>query len=111
MIKEAKLLNYGTIYTETDDGPVLFANNLRHKPELDYLSRYNRNYIAHNLHAWNHSEDEYTLSNSIEHIIEAIRQNYSQTFIYLIIDNEVYEPINPSFINCKNAPAIGEYNE
>lgn len=109
-IKENKIAGYGFVYTETDDGPALFANNLQHKPELDYLSRYNRNYIAHNFNSWTHGGNEYTLSNVMECIIDTVR-HYGETYVYLVIDGKVYEPINPAFINCKNAPAIGEYNE
>lgn len=110
-IKEIEIPNYGTAYTETDDGPVLFANNLRYKPELDYLARYNRNYIAHNFNSWEQSGNEYTLSNNMEHMVKAVRHNYGETYVYLVIDGKVYEPINPVFLNCKNAPAIGEYHD
>lgn len=110
-IKEIKIPNYGTVYTETDDGPVLFTNNLRYKPELDYLARYNRNYIAHNYDAWNHCGNEYTLSNTMEHMVGAVKSKYGVTYVYLVIDGKVYEPINPVFLNCKKPPVIGEYHD
>ena len=109
-IKENNITGYGSIYTETDDGPALFANGLQRLPELDYLAKYNKNYIAHNFNSWTHGGNEYTLSNDMECMINAVR-HYGETYIYLVIDGEVYKPINPVFLNCKNAPAIGEYHD
>lgn len=109
-IKENNITGYGYVYTETDDGPALFANGLQRLPELDYLAKYNKNYIAHNFNSWTHGGNEYTLSNDMECMIDAVR-HYGETYVYLVIDGEVYKPINPVFLNCKNAPAIGEYHE
>lgn len=109
-IKENNIAGYGFVYTETDDGPALFANGLQRLPELDYLAKYNKNYIAHNFNSWTHGGNEYTLSNDMECMIDAVR-HYGETYVYLVIDGKVYKPINPVFLNCKNAPAIGEYHE
>lgn len=109
-IKENNIAGYGYVYTETDDGPALFANGLQRLPELDYLAKYNKNYIAHNFNSWTHGGNEYTLSNDMECMIDAVR-HYGETYVYLVIDGEVCKPINPVFLNCKNAPAIGEYHD
>lgn len=109
-IKENNIAGYGFIYAETDDGPALFANGLQRLPELDYLAKYNKNYIAHNFNSWTHGGNEYTLSNDMECMINAVR-HHGETYVYLVIDDEVYKPINPVFLNCKNAPTIGEYND
>ena len=109
-IKENNITGYGSVYAETDDGPALFANGLQRLPELDYLAKYNKNYIAHNFNSWTHGGNEYTLSNDMECMINAVR-HHGETYVYLVIDGEVYKPINPVFLNCKNAPTIGEYND
>lgn len=106
-ITETAVPGFGTIYSNSIDGPALMGSGLvRAKPELDYLAKYNKNFIMRNSDGGVY-DDTYVLSNNLECIIAELNSNYGMRSVYLVIDNHVVEPVNLIFIRCSDPPTIG----